>query len=96
MKIKGIKKAVGAYHRANAGGYYSIEYGYLMLDRSTGEVWTDYYVSLGRNSWSVYDDPAIVDLGRLIVDRGCPVCMVTVRLWGQRLCDAYNSSDSSL
>lgn len=88
-KITGLKKAVGDYHRANAGGYYSAEYGYLMLDRRTGHVWCDYYVSIGHNSWSVYNDDAIVDLGKLIVDNGDFVSMQSVRSYACRMCDDF-------
>lgn len=52
IKIKGVKKAVGDYKRTNAEGWFSPRYGYLMLDRSTGEVWTDEFYSLGHNEWN--------------------------------------------
>lgn len=34
MKIKGLKKAIGDYKRANEEGYYSPRYGYLMFDKA--------------------------------------------------------------
>lgn len=90
MKITGIKKAVGTFNRANVDGYYSNFYGYLMLDRSTGEVWTDTFYSLGRNEWEKYHDPAIINLGEIIT---CfyekPVNMKTVKETAEKLCDEY-------
>ena len=78
-KISGIKKAVGDFRRANAGGYYSPRYGVLMLDRGTGEVWTDEFYSLGHNSWKEYKDRNIMNLSGYMVQRGIPVTMATVR-----------------
>ena len=88
-KITGIKKAVGEYKRANEGGYYSASYGILMLDRSTGEVWCDYFCSLGHNEWKVYHDAAIIDLGREIEQSGDSVSMKTVREYAERMCGEY-------
>ncbi len=62
MKIKGIKKAIGDYQRANKGGYYSPHYGCLMFDKSTGEIWTDEFYSLGHNSWKEYHDDNIINV----------------------------------
>lgn len=90
-KITGIKKAVGEYNRANAGGYYSASYGNLMLDRSTGEVWCDYFYSLGHNEWKQYHDPAIIDLGREITEQGDTVSMKTVRAYAERMCGEYTA-----
>lgn len=64
MKIKGIKKAVGDFNKLNAGGYYDPRYGILMLDRNSGEVWTDEFYSLGHNSFKVYHDEAIINLSK--------------------------------
>ena len=61
VKLRGLKKAVGDYQRANSYGYYSPWYGVLMLDRSTGELWTDEFYSLGHNEWKVYYDGDIID-----------------------------------
>lgn len=81
IKIKGLKQAIGDYNRANAEGYYSPSYGYLMFDPSTGEIWCDYFYSLGHNSWKEYHDPAIIDLGRAMRDRDpdCKISMATVK-----------------
>jgi hypothetical protein len=92
-KITGIKKAVGEYQRANAGGYYSARYGVMMLDRSTGEVWCDEFFSLGHNSWKVYHDAAIINLGREIVENGEPVNMKTVKEYADRMCGEYIPQD---
>lgn len=90
MKITGIKKAVGTFNRANADGYYSNSYGYLMLDRSTGEVWTDTFYSLGHNEWKKYHDPAIINLGEIITCvYGESVNMKTVKETAEKLCDEY-------
>lgn len=87
MEITGLKKAIGDYKRYNAGGYYSPEYGRLMFDTSTGELWTDYFYSLGHNSWREYHDADIVDLGRLILNQYMvdePVTMETVKKYIKR------------
>lgn len=81
MKLEGLKKAVGEYQRANKGGYYSPEYGYLMLDRATGEVWTDYFNSIGHNSWKEYEDASIINLGKIIESREEKVTMETVKAY---------------
>lgn len=93
MKITGIKKAVGTFRRANEDGYFSPSYGKLMLDRSTGEVWTDTFYSLGRNEWKEYHDPAIINLGEIIT---CAyekaVNMQTVKETAEKLCNEYLKS----
>lgn len=57
LVIKGIKKASGATTNwwLCSGGYTEIFY-----DTETGEVWTVDQVSLGHNSYTVYDNPAII------------------------------------
>lgn len=89
MKITGIKKAVGEYQRANAGGYYSPHYGNLMLDRGTGEVWTDTFCSIGHNEYKVYHDPMIIDLVAWVLEMGIVeppalVNMANVRTWAEK------------
>lgn len=59
IPIKGLRKASG--NTCNYGDY-SAEYEEIFYNRSTGEVWTCYQVSLGDNSWTVYDDPAVVKI----------------------------------
>lgn len=91
MKIKGIKKAVGEYKRANAGGYYSPRYGYLMLDCKTGEVWTDEFYSLGHNEWKQYHSNAVVNLGNYIGNDDKDINMATVREYAERLVAEHNA-----
>ena len=64
MKLKGLKKAIGDYRRANAGGMRSPRYGRLMLDIDTGEIWTDEFYDIGHNSWKEYHSNSIVNVGR--------------------------------
>ena len=59
MKIKGLKKAIGDFKRANAGGQYSPRYGRLMFDKSTGKIWTDEFYSIGHNQWIEYPSDSI-------------------------------------
>ena len=79
MKIKGLKKAIGEYKRANFGGHYSPQYGKLMYDTSTGEIWTDYFCSLGHNQWKAYESESIVDLGRKMKEREIEITMPNVK-----------------
>lgn len=99
IKITGLKRAVGEYKRANAGGRYSPRYGRLMLDRDTGELWVDEFYSLGHNAWKVYRDKAIVDIISYIriynvVDywEDIVVNMVNVRAWATKACEDYATS----
>lgn len=78
-KVKGVKKAIGDYNRANKGGVYSPRYGYIMLDRESGEVWTDEFYSLGRNEWKQYHSPHVVNLSGYMAERGISVNMTNVR-----------------
>ena len=64
VEITGIEEAVKDYKEFNSGNGYDPHYGYMMLDRSTSEVWTDEFYDLGHNSWKHYDDPAIINLVR--------------------------------
>ena len=63
LKLQGLNKAIGDYHRANSGNPYSPRYGYLMLDKSTGEIWTDEFYDLGHNKFKRYHSSDIVNLG---------------------------------
>ena len=92
MKIIGIKVAVGDYKRANKGGMYSPRYGRMMLDRKTGEVWTDVFYDIGHNTWTEYRNPAIINLGRLIGDNNDTVNMQTVRKYAEASCAKYSDS----
>lgn len=79
MKIKGLKKAVGDYQRANVEGYYSPRYGYLMYDTADGKLWVDEFYSLGHNSWNAYKKETIINLGRYMAALDLPVTMTTVK-----------------
>lgn len=79
MKIIGLKKAVGDFKRANAGGYYSPFYGYLMYDISSGRIWTDFYCSIGHNSYTQYYTCNIINLGSYMADMGIAVTMANVK-----------------
>lgn len=95
MKITGIKKAVGDYKRANAGGIFSPIYGCLMLDRSTGEVWTDEFYSLGHNEWKEYHDKSIINLVHWATyNYPEPCCedmvsVINVKKWAEYACAKY-------
>ena len=91
MKITGIKKAVGDYNRANKGGYYSPRYGRLMLDRVTGEVWTDEFYSLGHGDFNVYRSESIVNLGNVIGNDNNAVNMAIVRRYAEAACAEYTA-----
>lgn len=65
MKIKGIKKAVGDYkHWLNLNRFHDAN---IMLNKATGEVWTDCFVSC--NNWKEYSSDSIISLLRYIRER---------------------------
>ena len=70
LKLQGLNKAIGDYHRANSGGPYSPKYGVLMLDKSTGEIWTDEFYDLGHNHFAVYKSDDIINLGLIMENDG--------------------------
>lgn len=58
MKVKGIKKAVGDYRRwTERNPFYCAN---IMMDTSTGEVWTDCFISC--NGYKVYHSDDIISL----------------------------------
>lgn len=61
MKIKGLKKIAGESKKLT--GFYSPEYLQLNYNTNTGEAWTDYYYSIGHNSWTEYNEPDIITCG---------------------------------
>lgn len=79
MKITGLKKAVGEYQRANKEGCYSPKYGYLMFDKTTGELWTDEFYSLGHNEWKQYQSNSIINLGRIMTENNIEINMKNVK-----------------
>lgn len=79
MKIKGLKKAVGDYKRANRDEPYSSTYGVLMFDKEDGQLWTDEFVSIGHNSWKEYESDGIINLSSLMNSRGIEINMTNVK-----------------
>ncbi len=59
LKMIGLKKASGS---TSDTGYYSGMYNEIFYDKSTGETWTVFQVSLGQNSWTEYNDPDIIKI----------------------------------
>lgn len=93
IKVKGLKKAVGDYQRANAGGPYDPRYGYMYLDRSTGELWTDEHYDLGHSWQTHYHDPAIINIIRYIADHekhSFNVNMAIVKKYAEQAISEYN------
>ena len=62
LKMTGLKAASGA---TQDYGYYSDQYVELFYNRETGEIWAKHQVSLGHNTWTVYDDPAVLKIGNV-------------------------------
>lgn len=79
INIKGLKKAVGDYQRANSEGYYSPRYGFLMFDKEDGTLWTDEFYSLGHNEWKEYHSDTIVNLGRMMAEREIEINMKNIK-----------------
>ncbi len=79
IKIKGLKKAVGDYQRANSDGAYSPRYGYLMYDTEDGELWVDEFYSIGENQWKQYKSASVVNLGFMMAAEDMEVTMANVR-----------------
>lgn len=59
LKMVGLKKASG---NTRNYGYYSDKYDEIFYNRSSGEVWTVFQCSLGRNSWTEYHDPDVIKI----------------------------------
>ena len=79
LKLKGLNKAIGDYHRANSGGPYSPRYGVLMLDKSTGEIWTDEFYDIGHNHFAVYKSDDIINLGLIMENDGYEITRDAVK-----------------
>lgn len=89
MKIKGLKKAVGDFKRANKGGYYSPRYGQLMFDEETGEIWVDEFYCIGHNWWKEYDSEKIVNLGSMMYEHGVEITMANIKDFIQKNFGGY-------
>lgn len=63
MNVKGLKKIAGETKKLK--GFYSGEYLQLNYNKKTGEAWTDYFCSLGQNSWKEYNDSDIINCGNI-------------------------------
>lgn len=59
LKMTGIRSASG--DTCNYGTY-SPEYVEIFYDLNNGRIWSKYQYSLGHNSWTEYDDPAIIKI----------------------------------
>lgn len=79
LKLQGLNKAIGDYHRSNSGSPYSPRYGYLMLDKSTGEIWCDEFYNLGQNEWISYHSPDIINLGLIMKNQGYEINRESVK-----------------
>lgn len=63
LNIKGLKKIAG--ETKDLKGFYSGEYLQLNYNKKTGEAWTDYFCSLGQNSWKEYHNSDIINCGNI-------------------------------
>ena len=64
LKMTGLRKVAGdtqSYHLD--GEYHNGTYFQINYDMDEGQVWTDYHVSIGQNSWSAYCDTAVILCG---------------------------------
>lgn len=87
-----------ALHEFNVLGRRRNMFGTLMLDRDTGDVWTDEFID--DHSWINYDDPAVVNLESEMRDAGyLPVfidsesdtAMTVTNVWefAEQMCKDY-------
>lgn len=79
LKLKGLNKAIGDYHRANSGSPYSARHGHLMLNKSTGEIWTDEFYGSNLNNWKEYHSKDIINLGLCMLDDGYEITRDAVK-----------------
>ena len=63
LKIKGIKKIAG--ESKALCDFYAGRYLQLNYNKKTGKAWTDYFCSLGQNSWKEYHDKNIINCGNI-------------------------------
>ena len=62
LKMIGLKKVAGETKKLN---YDNTKYLQLNYDKKDGEVWTDYFWSIGQNSWNEYNSPNIITIANL-------------------------------
>ena len=79
MKIKGLRSALKEYREANKGGCFDPFYGYLMMDTADGTVWTDTFYDIGHNSFKVYHDDTVINLGARMSREGLLVNLANVK-----------------
>lgn len=58
LKMHGLRNACS--ESKDLTGYYSGRYVQISYDTRSGEILTDYHVSLGQNSWTQYHDASII------------------------------------
>lgn len=63
LRMHGLRKVAG--ETKSLSGPHSPEYLQLNYDRSTGDVWTDFFSSIGHNSWMEYRDENVLNCGSL-------------------------------
>ena len=63
--MHGLRRASG--ETKDLTGYYSGRYVQISYDRATGDILTDYHVSLGQNWWTQYHDPEIITVCNAVV-----------------------------
>lgn len=59
LEMVGLKKTSG---ETEDYGAYSPNYNEIFYNLETGEVWAKFATSLGQNSWTEYDDKAIIKI----------------------------------
>lgn len=81
LKLKGLKKAVGEYNWCKNAPYWRAD---LMLDTSTGELWTDRFYGYNY-SWNEYHDKDIINLSLLMRTEGeCIISMKTIKAFCEK------------
>lgn len=76
LKLKGLKKAVGERNSWIKRGYSYIAN--IMLDKSTGEVWCDCFIS--SNSFRLYESDSIVKVNSICEKYNMPMTMMGIKI----------------
>lgn len=84
MKLHGIKKAIGEYNRWLKIDIHNHN-AKIMLDKSTGEIWTDTFFT--HTEWKQYNDSNIVDVTKIIFDLEEPkrITMKLVKKYAEKI-----------